>query len=60
MPNLGQTDRFIIGIMTTADSPAAIEGDYLFFAACSSRCEKIIRKEAARGLKRAKRPVRLP
>lgn len=52
------SDGAIIGIMTTADSPAAIEGQDAVFAACSSRCEKIIRKEAERGFKRMKKFAR--
>jgi hypothetical protein len=47
------SDRILTGIMTTADSPAASEGHDLVFSACSSRCEKIIRKEAVRGLRQA-------
>lgn len=46
------SDRVLIGVMATADSPAASQGDDLMFAACSSRCEKILRKEAPRGLRR--------
>jgi hypothetical protein len=53
-------DRVLTGIMTTPDSPAALAGDDLVFSACSSRCEKIIRKEAAHGLKRARQLMRMP
>ena len=49
------SNRVMFGIMTTADSPAAIEGKDVLFVACSSRCEKIIRKEAGRGFKRMKK-----
>jgi hypothetical protein len=48
-------DRVLIGVMATADSPAASEGEDLVFAACSSRCEKILRKEVPRGLRRVEK-----
>ncbi len=54
------SDRVLVGIMTMTNSPAAIEGDDLMFVACSSRCEKIIRKEAARGRKRGRKLIRVP
>lgn len=54
------SDRILTGIMTTRDSPAALDGHGLMFSACSSRCEKIIRKEVARGLKRMGKLIRMP
>lgn len=57
---IAASDRILVGIVTTGDSPAAVEGHDLVFSACSSRCEKIIRKEAARGLKRTRKLMRMP
>ena len=57
---LPSTDRVVIGIMTTPDSPAAIEGHDVMFSACSSRCDKILRKEVPRALKRLKKLIRVP
>ena len=45
-------ERALAGIVTTEDSPAAAAGEDLIFRACSSRCEKLIRKEAPRALRR--------
>jgi predicted protein tyrosine phosphatase len=45
-------DRLLIGIMTRRGSPAAIDHIDVMFSACSSRCEKIVRKEATRAVKR--------
>jgi hypothetical protein len=45
-------ERGLSGILTGRDSPAAAEGEDLVFRACSSRCEKLIRKEAPRALRR--------
>ena len=42
----------LAGILTTRDSPMAAAGDDLLFSACTSRCEKLIRKEAPRALRR--------
>ena len=53
-------DRVLTGIMTTGDSPAALADHDLIFFAGSSRCEKLIRKEAPRALKRRKKLVRMP
>jgi hypothetical protein len=52
---MATSDRFLTGIMTTRDSPAARDHMDVVFSACSSRCEKIIRKEATRALKRMKK-----
>jgi hypothetical protein len=55
---LATSDRFLTDIMTTRDSPAAGEHMDVVFSACSSRCEKIIRKEATRALKRLNKSAR--
>ena len=44
-------EQALAGIFTTRDSPAAAAGEDLIFRACSSRCEKLIRKEAQRALR---------
>ncbi len=44
--------HILTGILTTRDSDAAAAGDDLLFRACTSRCEKLIRKEAPRALRR--------
>lgn len=55
---IASSDRFLTGIMTTRDSPAAMEHIDVIFSACSSRCEKIVRKEGARALKRMNKLAR--
>ena len=45
-------ERVLTGIVTTRDSDAAAAGDDLFFRACTSRCDKLIRKEVPRALRR--------
>jgi hypothetical protein len=45
-------ERALSGILTARDSPAALEGEDLIFRACTSRCEKLIRKEARIALRR--------
>jgi len=45
-------ERALAGVLTTRDSAAAAAGEDLVFRACSSRCEKLIRKEAPRALRR--------
>lgn len=40
------------GILTARDSPAAVAGEDLIFRACTSRCEKLIRKKAPKALRR--------
>jgi len=49
---LTKDDQPLAGILTTPDSPEAAAGDDLIFRACTSRCEKLIRKEAPRALRR--------
>jgi hypothetical protein len=45
-------EQALPGIFTAQDSPPAAAGEDLIFRACSSRCEKLIRKEAPRALRR--------
>jgi ribosomal protein L24E len=45
-------EHVLAGIVTARDSEAAANGDDLFFRACTSRCEKLIRKEVPRALRR--------
>ena len=45
-------EQVVAGILTTQDSDAAAAGDDLVFRACTSRCGKMIRKEASRALRR--------
>ena len=45
-------DHVMAGIVTTQDSDAAAAGEDVIFRACTSRCEKLIRKEAPRALRR--------
>ncbi len=45
-------ERVLTGIVTPRDSDAAAAGDDLLFRACASRCEKLIRKEVPRALRR--------
>lgn len=42
----------LTGILAMLDSPAALSGEDLVFRACSSRCEKLIRKKAPPALSR--------
>ena len=42
----------VTGIFTKADSDAAAAGDDFMFRACTSRCEKMLRKEVPRALRR--------
>ena len=42
----------LTGILTARDSPAAAAGDDFIFRACTSRCEKLIRKKAPHALRR--------
>ena len=45
-------EKVLPGIVTTPDSPAGVAGEDLVFRACSSRCEKLIRKKAPPALSR--------
>jgi hypothetical protein len=44
--------HFVTGIVSASDSDGARAGEDLIFRACSSRCEKLIRKEVPRALRR--------
>jgi hypothetical protein len=45
-------DQALPGILAGADRPAAASGNDLIFKACSSRCEKLIHKNAPKALRR--------
>ena len=45
-------ERVVMGIMSRAESPAAQAGEDLVFRACTSRCEKAIRKMVPKALRR--------
>jgi hypothetical protein len=47
-------DHFVSGILSAPETDAARAGDDLIFMACSSRCEKLIRKGVPRALRRLK------
>jgi hypothetical protein len=49
-------DRVVSGLVSAADSDAARAGEDLLFRACSSRCEKLIRKHVPRALRRLHSP----
>ena len=45
-------EHVVTGVLTTPDSDAAAAGDDLLFRACTSRCERVLRKEVPRALRR--------
>jgi ribosomal protein L24E len=45
-------ERVLIGVVTPDESQEAADGDDLVFRACSSRCEKAIRKVVPKALKK--------
>jgi len=45
-------ERVAMGVMTAADSNAALAGEDVVFMVCSSRCEKAIRKTVPRALRK--------
>ena len=45
-------EHVVTGVLTTPDSDAAAAGVDLLFRACTSRCEKVLRKEVPRALRR--------
>jgi hypothetical protein len=47
-------NRSVVGIMSVADSPAARAGDDVSFRACTSRCEKALRKAVPKALRKAR------
>jgi hypothetical protein len=49
---LVEDEHVMTGILATRDSDAAAAGDDLIFRACTSRCEKLIRKKVPRALRR--------
>ena len=52
MPLGVDEDRVVTGIFTAADSPAAEAGDDYVFRACTSHCDKMLRKHVPRALQR--------
>ena len=47
------TERFAIGIMARAESEASLRGEDVVFRACTSGCEKALRKAVPRALRQA-------
>jgi len=56
LPILIDRNRIVNGIMTLADSEEAVNGEDLIFRACTSRCEKLIRKNVPKALSRLRTP----
>jgi len=52
-------EKPLTGIVTGRDSPAAAAGEDLIFRACTSRCEKLIRKKAPHALRRLLEHLRI-
>jgi hypothetical protein len=48
-------EQMAIGVMSMADSDAARSGDDLVFRACTSRCEKALRKTVPKALRNIRR-----
>jgi hypothetical protein len=55
LPLAVDDERVVIGIMSQADSDGARAGEDLVFRACTSRCEKAIRKAVPQALRRLSR-----
>ena len=53
LPLVVGDERVVIGIMSRADSDAARAGEDVVFRACTSRCEKAIRKAVPKALRKA-------
>jgi hypothetical protein len=51
-------ERLVMGVMSRADSDAARAGEDLVFRACTSRCEKGIRKAVPKALRKVVRSPR--
>jgi hypothetical protein len=49
-------EQMAVGVMSMADSDAARSGDDLVFRACTSRCEKALRKTVPKALRKIRRP----
>ena len=49
--------RVVVGVMSSADSDAARQGEDIAFRACTGRCEKALRKAVPRALKAAFAPL---
>ena len=52
MPLPVNEERIVTGIFTAPDSPAAATGDDYVFRACTSHCDKMLRKHVPRALQR--------
>jgi len=46
-------ERVVIGVMSRTDSEAALAGEDVVFCACTSRCEKALRRAVPKALRRA-------
>ena len=57
LPLAVDEERVVIGIMSQADSNAARAGEDVVFRACTSRCEKAIRKAVPKALRRALKAI---
>jgi len=49
-------EQIALGVMSLADSDAARSGDDFVFRACTSRCEKALRKAVPKALRKIRRP----
>jgi hypothetical protein len=58
VPLVVDDERFVMGVMSRADSDAARAGEDIVFRACTSRCEKGIRKAVPKALRTALRSPR--
>ena len=57
LPLVVDDERVVIGILSHADSDRARAGEDLLFRACTSRCEKAIRKVVPKALRKALQAV---
>ena len=57
LPLVIDDERVVIGIMSRADSDKARAGEDLLFRACTSRCEKALRKTVPKALRKALQAV---
>jgi hypothetical protein len=57
LPLIIDDERVVIGILSRADSDEAKAGEDLLFRACTSRCEKAIRKAVPKALQKLLRSI---
>jgi hypothetical protein len=57
LPLAVDKERVVIGIMSQADSGAARAGEDVVFRACTSRCEKAIRKAVPKALRKTLKAI---